>query len=321
MKITKNIQNIAERALIIEADAVRNLSKSINNHFTSSVTLIHQLKGRLIVTGVGKSAIVGQKIAATMNSTGTPSLFMHAADAIHGDLGMVQPSDAVLCISKSGNTPEIAALVPLIKMRGNPLIGMVAQLDSALGRASDWTLHTPVAIEACPNNLAPTTSTTLQMAMGDALAICLLEVNGFTSKDFAKHHPGGALGKQLYTTVDDLMEKNASPLLEEDATIKEIIVAMSEGRLGCVGVTKKNQIIGIITDGDLRRMLEKENITNIFARNIMTPKPITVDSGTLAVDALALFKTAGVNQLIIKNSSNEALGFIHVQDLIKEGIL
>ena len=278
--------------------------------------------GRLVITGIGKSAIVAQKIVATMNSTGTPALFMHAADAIHGDLGMVQPADTVMVISKSGDSPEIKVLAPLLKNFGNTLIGMVGNMDSYLAKQSDIILNTTVAQEACPNNLAPTTSTTAQMVMGDALAVCLMETRGFNSTDFAKYHPGGALGKKLYLRVADLLLTHGKPVIKSGATIKEAILEITKKRLGAAAVLNDNEdVIGIITDGDIRRMLEKyDSFTNLSANDIMSKTPKTIEADAMAVAALEKMRENNINQLIALDKDRYA-GIIHLQDLVREGII
>ncbi|HMD00123.1 MAG TPA: KpsF/GutQ family sugar-phosphate isomerase, partial [Ferruginibacter sp.] len=279
-------------------------------------------KGRLVVSGIGKSAVIAKKIVATLNSTGTPSLFMHAADAIHGDMGMIQPEDILMLISKSGDSPEIKVLIPFIKNFGNTLIGMVGNMQSFLAQQSDLNINTTVVQEACPNNLAPTSSTTAQMVMGDALAVCLMELKEFNDEDFAKFHPGGTLGKKLYLRVDDLAAHNAKPKVLPDASIKEVIVEMTQKRLGAaVVVNGDNKVLGIITDGDLRRMLEKTNsIDQLHARDIMSPAPKTISGSSLAVNALDEMKNANISQLVVEEDGVYT-GIIHLHDLVKEGII
>ncbi len=313
---------VALRTIELETNAVSGLKAYINADFVKAVEKISTSKGRLIVSGIGKSAVIAQKIVATLNSTGTPSVFMHAADAIHGDLGMVQSDDIVLVISKSGNSPEIKVLAPLVKGFGNTLVGMVGNMESFLALNSDMILNTTVEQEACPINLAPTSSTTAQMVMGDALAVCLMEIKGFNSKDFAKYHPGGTLGKKLYLRVFDLAEANAKPKVLPTATIKELIVEMTEKRLGAaVVVDEANHILGIITDGDLRRMLEKsETITGLQAKDIMSSNPKTIASDVLAVTALEEMRKHNISQLIAADNKKYA-GIIHLHDLVKEGII
>jgi arabinose-5-phosphate isomerase len=297
------------------------LRDRLNKNFAESVKLIYLSKGRLVITGIGKSAIVANKLVATLNSTGTPAMFMHAADAIHGDLGMIRQEDIVLCISKSGNTPEIKVLVPLLKMAGNALIGMVGDLNSYLGQQADHVLDATVEKEACPNNLAPTSSTTAQMALGDALAVCLLECREFSSKDFAKYHPGGALGKKLYLRVSDVYPGNLVPEVKINAPLKEVIVEITAKRLGVTAVTDKGKLAGVITDGDLRRMLEKSSsLEKIKAGDIMNPKPRTIEKDAMAVDALAMMTASKVSQLIVTDHGRY-VGVIHLHDLHKEGII
>ncbi|MND83003.1 Arabinose 5-phosphate isomerase KdsD [compost metagenome] len=293
----------------------------INNDFETIVNIILNSKGRVVITGIGKSAIIAQKIVATMNSTGTPALYMHAADAIHGDLGMIQKDDVTICISKSGNTPEIKVLVPLLKTSGNVLIGMAGDMKSYLATHSDYVLNTTVETEACPLNLAPTTSTTAQLAMGDALAVCLLQQRNFTSQDFARYHPGGALGKRLYLKVKDLSSNNQKPEVAKDDDIKRVIVEISSKRLGSTAVVDNEHLVGVITDGDLRRMMEKnENFSTLRAVDIMNSQPKTVEASAMAVDALALMKQYNISQLIVVDK-NKYAGIIHLHDLIKEGII
>jgi arabinose-5-phosphate isomerase len=306
----------------LEAASVAGLRNFIDAAFEKSVYIIHQSKGRLVVSGIGKSAIVAQKIVATLNSTGTPSLFMHAADAIHGDLGMIQKDDVVLIVSKSGESPEIKVLVPFIKNFGNALIGMVGNMNSFLAKESNLVLNTTVSQEACPNNLAPTSSTTAQMVMGDALAVALMQVNGFTGYDFAKYHPGGNLGKRLYLRVDDLYKNNEQPKVLASATLKEVIVEITAKRLGVTAVVnEENKVVGIITDGDLRRMLERSNtIETITAKDILSPHPKTIEPEVLAIQAFEVFKQYNISQLIV-TKNNFYLGIVHIHDLVKEGII
>lgn len=316
------LKTIAQRTIEIEAKSIAEMTTFINDDFINAVELIGKTTGRLIVSGIGKSAIVAQKIVATLNSTGTASIFMHAADAIHGDLGMIQPNDIVLVISKSGDSPEIKVLVPLINNFGNKLIGMVGNLQSFLALNSTIVLNTTVQQEACPNNLAPTSSTTAQMVMGDALAVCLMEMKGFKSIDFAKYHPGGILGKKLYLRVADLANKNEKPAVLPTATIKEVIVEMTKKRLGTtVVVSNDNKVLGIITDGDLRRMLERENdFTNLTAENIMTANPQKIAETSLATEAMQLLQQQNITQLVVEDDG-KYFGIIHLHDLIGEGII
>ncbi len=305
-----------------EVNAIQGLATFINEPFEKIIQAIHQSTGRLVISGIGKSAIVAQKIVATLNSTGTPALFMHAADAIHGDLGMITPDDIVLVISKSGESPEIKVLVPLIKNFGNTLIGMVGNVASFLAKNADWVLNTTVAKEACPNNLAPTSSTTAQMVMGDVLAVCLMQLNGFNNRDFARFHPGGNLGKRLYMTVEDITSNNEKPAVLLDSPLKKVIVEITEKRLGVTAVINEvGDLLGIITDGDLRRMLEKTNdISAICASDILTPNPITIDPQALAVDALNVLKQHDISQLVV-TQNNQYAGILHLHDLIREGIV
>ncbi|MCB0570568.1 MAG: KpsF/GutQ family sugar-phosphate isomerase [Phaeodactylibacter sp.] len=317
------IAKTALRTIEIETEAIAALKPSINEDFAACVRAVYECRGRLVVTGIGKSALVGQKIVATLNSTGTPALFMHAADAIHGDLGMIQASDFVLCISKSGETPEIKVLVPLLKNLGNILIGMVSQLDSYLGRQAKYILHTPISQEADPNNLAPTASTTAQMAMGDALATALLALRGFTPLDFAQYHPGGALGKQLYLRVHDIYPNNEKPSVHPGDTIQRAILEMTSKRLGATAVLDDTGgLCGIITDGDLRRMLERgEEMSHLYARDIMSPHPKTIHEDEMAAQALQMMRNSSITQLIVVDSSGKFRGFVHLHDLIREGLI
>lgn len=316
------ISNIALKTIALEADSVRGLSAFIDGDFEKTILAIEQCTGRLVISGVGKSAIVGQKIVATLNSTGTPAVFMHAADAIHGDLGMVQPDDMVLLISKSGESPEVKVLVPFIKNFGNPIIGMVGNLDSYLAKNATYILNTTVSQEACPNNLAPTSSTTAQMVMGDVLAVCLMELNGFKSADFAKYHPGGNLGKRLYLRVEDLYADNEKPAVNINAGIKEIIIEISTKRLGITAVVDAdNKVVGVITDGDLRRMLEKDlNLNHLIAADILNAHPKIVAPELLAVEALEILRENDISQLVVVQDGLFA-GILHIHDLIKEGIV
>ncbi len=320
-KSIDKIIELAKTTLNIEADSVRNLQNFINDDFVNSVKLIYGSKGRVVVTGIGKSAIIAQKIVATMNSTGTPAIFMHAADAIHGDLGTIQQEDVVICISKSGNTPEIKVLVPLLKTGGNKLIALVGNVDSYLAKEADYVLNSTVEKEACPNNLAPTSSTTAQLAMGDALAVCLLDCKDFTSSDFAKYHPGGALGKKLYLKVGDVASQNQKPSIKSDDSIKAVIIEISSKRLGATAVVDDGELVGVITDGDVRRMLEKtDNISNLKASDIMNRTPKNIEADELAVSAMQLLEQYNISQLIV-TENGKYHGFIHLHDLMKEGII
>lgn len=319
---TDKIIPFALRTIELETNAISGLKLFINADFVKAVKAIAESNGRLIVSGIGKSAIIAQKIVATLNSTGTPSVFMHAADAIHGDLGMIQTDDIVLVISKSGNSPEIKVLAPLVKKFGNTLIGMVGNVESYLALNSDVVLNTTVEQEACPINLAPTSSTTAQMVMGDALAVCLMEIKEFSSSDFAKYHPGGALGKKLYLTVAEMAAQNAQPKVLPTATIKEVIIEMTAKRLGAaVVVNEAENILGIITDGDLRRMLEKaDSFENLQAKDIMSSNPKTIAADVLAVHALEEMRRHNISQLVVVDNNIYA-GIIHLHDLVKEGII
>jgi arabinose-5-phosphate isomerase len=317
-----SIKQIALKTIKLESESINGLSQFINEDFEKAVHTIAVCKGRLVISGIGKSAVIAQKIVATLNSTGTPSIFMHAADAIHGDLGIVQQDDVVMIISKSGESPEIKVLLPLIKNFKNVLIGMVGNTDSYLAIQSDIVLNTTVSQEACPNNLAPTSSTTAQLVMGDAIAVCLMELKGFGSDDFAKFHPGGTLGKKLYLRVSDIYIKNEKPVLLKEKSLKEVIVEISSKRLGATAVVdEKNKLLGIITDGDLRRMLEKDiSIEKITAADIMTTTPKTIGADELAVDALDLMRKKSITQLVVIDGE-KYLGFIHLHDLIREGLI
>jgi len=317
----KNIIDIAKQTISIESKAIANLIHFLNKDFENAVNFILNSKGRVVVTGIGKSANIASKIVATLNSTGTPSIFMHAADAIHGDLGIIQKDDVVICISKSGNTPEIKVLTPLIKNSNNKIIAITGNIDSFLAQQADFVLNTTVEQEACPNNLAPTTSTTAQLVMGDALAVCLLEMKDFTSKDFAKYHPGGTLGKRLYLRVSDLVQNNAIPKVTKDETITNVIIEISEKRLGVTAVIDNNTLIGIITDGDIRRMLKDNlNISELTAKDIMSKSPKTIHADAMAIAALEVMENNNIAQLlVIENGSYK--GVVHLHDLLKEGII
>ncbi len=321
MKTSKEIIGLAQKTLRIEADGLLKLSTKINEEFSAVVQRILYLKGRVIVTGIGKSAIIAQKIVATLNSTGTPSMFMHAADAIHGDLGMIQTNDLVICISKSGTTPEIKVLIPLLKHSGNFLVGMVGDLDSYLAKQADLVLDTTIDVEACPHNLAPTTSTTAQLAMGDALAVCLLESREFSSADFAKFHPGGALGKRLYLKAGDLALQNETPAVLLSTPVRQVLVEMTRSRLGAVCVLHDGIIAGIITDGDIRRMMESHrDIEALLASDIMGENPKKIEQDELAVKALEIMRENNINQILV-TSADKYRGMVHLHDLLKEGII
>ncbi len=317
------IKKVALLAIKTEAEAIADLEIFINDAFENAANTIHKAKGRIIISGIGKSAIVAQKIVATFNSTGTPAVFMHAADAIHGDLGMMQQHDIVIIISKSGESPEIKLIVPLIKNAGNILIGMVGNINSFLALHADIILNTTVEKEACPNNLAPTSSTTAQMVMGDALAISLMELNDFTGKEFAKYHPGGNLGKRLYLRVENLYKQNAAPKVFASSTLKEVIFEISKGRMGATAiVNEENEVAGIITDGDVRRLLEKTDILgNVIASAILSKNPKTIQPQAMAAEAFEILKANDINQLIVADDNNKYCGIIHLHDLLREGII
>ncbi len=321
MKLKEKILTAAKETISIEAKAIANLENFIDSEFAEAVEHIYKAKGRVIVTGIGKSAVIATKIVATLNSTGTPAIFMHAADAIHGDLGTIQKDDVVICISKSGNSPEIKVLVPYIKDFKNLLVGITADRDSFLGKESDYVLNSYVEKEACPNNLAPTTSTTAQMVMGDALAICLLKLKGFSRKDFAKYHPGGSLGKKLYLRVSDITAQNMKPQVAPETSVTDAIIEISEKMLGVAAVIENDKIIGIITDGDIRRMLKNNTeFKDLTARDIMSPAPKTIDQDALAVDALEMLEENKISQLLAMENQTYA-GVVHIHNLIREGIL
>lgn len=321
MIATDTIIGLAKKTIETERDAIAQLSSLLTDDFASIVNCIIQAKGRVIISGIGKSAIIAAKIVATLNSTGTPAIFMHAGDAIHGDLGTVQDNDVVICISNSGNTPEIKMLVPLIKRGTNKLIAMTGNTDSFLAKQADYILNTHVEKEACPNGLAPTTSTTAQLVMGDALAIVLLEIKGFTSSDFAKYHPGGSLGKRLYLRVSDLVSKNQVPSVQQDEEVKKVIVEISKKMLGVTAVLDREKVVGIVTDGDIRRMLNKyDNIKELTAKDIMTTNPKTISANTLAIKALEQMQKKGISQLLAMDNDTY-IGVIHLHNLINEGIL
>ena len=321
MIATDTIIDLAKKTIETERDAIAQLSSLLTDDFASIVNCIIDAKGRVIISGIGKSAIIATKIVATLNSTGTPAIFMHAGDAIHGDLGTVQDNDVVICISNSGNTPEIKMLVPLIKRGTNKLIAMTGNTNSFLAKQADYILNTHVEKEACPNGLAPTTSTTAQLVMGDALAIVLLEIKGFSSSDFAKYHPGGSLGKRLYLRVADLVSKNQVPKVQKDEEVKKVIVEISKKMLGVTAVLDGEKVVGIVTDGDIRRMLNKhDNIKGLTAEDIMTSNPKTIPADTLAIKALEHMQKKGISQLLAMDNDTY-VGVIHLHNLINEGIL
>ncbi len=322
MKTNNEIKEIAVQVIRKEKKAVEKLEKYINNDFSEAVKTIFSTKGRVIITGIGKSANIGMKIVSTLNSTGTPAIFMHAADAIHGDLGIIQTDDVIICISKSGNTPEIKALIPLIKNTSNPLIAIVGNTDSFLATQADLVLNTTVDEEADPNNLAPTTSTTAQLVMGDALAVALLQCRKFTAQDFAKYHPGGALGKQLYLRVEDLYKQNDKPMVSPNTCVRDIILEMTSKRLGCAVVVQDDRVEGIITDGDLRRMMKaNDSFAHLQAKDIMTVNPKTISEGEYATKALTMMRASSITQLIVVDHQNHYLGVVHLHDILREGIL
>ena len=321
MNTKKNILDIAAKTISIESKAIANLINFLNKDFENAVKFILKSKGRIIVTGIGKSANISTKIVATLNSTGTPAIFMHAADAIHGDLGIVQKNDVVICISKSGNTPEIKVLIPLIKNSQNKIIAITGNLDSYLARKADFVLNAYVEQEACPNNLAPTTSTTAQLVIGDALAVCLLEMKEFTSKDFAKYHPGGTLGKRLYLRVSDLIQNNEVPIVSPEDSISNVIIEISEKRLGVTAVISDQNIVGIITDGDIRRMLKDNlDIKSLTAKDILNKNPKIINYNAMAIEALELMENNNINQLLVTKNGNYK-GVVHLHDILKEGII
>jgi arabinose-5-phosphate isomerase len=312
--------DLAKSTIRSQANAIVQLENQLTNDFVQAVEMIAHAKGRFIITGIGKSAIIAQKIVATLNSTGTPSLFMHAAEAIHGDLGVVQPQDVVMCISKSGNSPEIKMLLPILKKFGNQLIGMTGNLNSFLAKQSDVVLDTTVEKESCPNNLAPTNSTTAQLVMGDCLAVCLMHVHQFTTQDFAKYHPGGALGKKLLFTVQDILNVEQKPQVTPETPIQKAIFEISEKRLGVTAVLKNELVVGIITDGDIRRMLSRtETITGIVAKDVMTKNPKMIPTSTKLLDALHLMEDLKITQLVVVDNQKYQ-GIIHLHDILKEGI-
>ena len=322
MNTYKQILDSAKRTIALEHEAVANLNSLIDQDFAKAVLCIYNAKGRVIISGVGKSAIIAQKMVATLNSTGTPSVFMHAADAIHGDLGTIQKDDVVVCLSNSGNTAEIKVLIPLIKKQENTVIAMTSNKDSFLAKNADALILAYAEKEACPHNLAPTTSTTVQLVMGDALALALLDLRGFSKEDFAKYHPGGALGKKMYLRVNELIALHEKPEVSPETPIKQVIVEISQKRLGVTAVTEQGKIVGIITDGDIRRMLEThDTLTNLTAASIMSKNPKTIDTNAMATAALDVLEKNSITQLLAVDSTNNYAGVVHLHDLIKEGIL
>ena len=321
MTLKETILASARKTILSESDSIAKLSGLLTNDFANAVEAIFNCKGRLVVTGIGKSAIIAQKMVATFNSTGTPSLFLHAAEAIHGDLGMVQPQDITICISKSGNSPEIKALAPLLKRYNNILIGITGNLTSYLGKESHLVLNAFVDQESCPNNLAPTNSTTAQLVLGDALAVCLMELRNFKSEDFAQYHPGGALGKKLLLRVSDMLDTSHKPTVDYNATIKNVIFEISEKRLGVTAVVENEKVIGIITDGDIRRMLNaNDNFTHLSAKDIMTKNPKTVSYQAMVVDAFNILEDFSITQLVVLDN-DKYVGILHIHDILKEGIV
>ncbi len=324
MKSDFEILEIVKQTIKKESESIKKLLDYIDNEFVSAVKEIFNSKGRVIISGIGKSAIIGNKIVATLNSTGTPAIFMHAAEAIHGDLGIIQPDDVVICMSKSGNTPEIKVLTPLVKSRGNKLIALVGNTDSYLAKSADYVLNCTVEKEACPNNLAPTSSTTAQLVLGDALAVALLYCKNFTAQDFARYHPGGSLGKRLYLKVSDLYVKNEKTQVSLSTPLRDTLMEITSKRLGCTVVAEEDNILGIITDGDLRRMLNNKNIIDTqtqTAEQIMTKNPKTITADAFAVEAFTIMQQHHITQLIVTDENNKYLGIIHIHDLITEGII
>ena len=321
MKYNIDIKKIAKSVINIEGESILNLQTYINDDFSDIISAILKAKGRLIVTGIGKSANIAQKIVSTLNSTGQPSIFMHAGDAIHGDLGNVQTDDIVLFISKSGNTDEIKVLLPLIKAMGNTIIAMTANSNSYLSKQSKWTINSGVEKEACPNNLAPTTSTTAQLVMGDVLAVCLLECREFTDDDFARYHPGGTIGKQLFMKIGELCSSNQVAKVSADSSVNEVIIEISNKRLGATAVVENNKLVGIITDGDIRRMLENQSDWNNFkAFDIMNSNPKIVNDDDLASTALKVMQQNNISQIIVVNNATY-IGIVHIHDILKEGVV
>ena len=321
MSTENSIIETAKQTIEMESKAILNLSSLVTDDFAEAVKLIYNSKGRVIITGIGKSAIIGNKIVATLNSTGTPAIFMHAADAIHGDLGLILNDDVVICLSKSGNTPEIKVIIPLIKRANNKMIAITGNTNSFLAQHADYVLNAFVEKEACPNNLAPTTSTTAQLVIGDALAVCLLNLRGFSSTDFAKYHPGGALGKKLYLRVQDISSTNEKPAVNSNASIKEVILEITAKMLGVTAVVENNKITGIITDGDLRRMLTKvDDFSKLTAKDIMGANPKRIQANAMAIEALETMESNDISQILVEENGEYA-GVVHIHDLIKEGII
>ncbi len=321
MAANENILASARRTILAESEAVAQLVNYLTEDFAESVRLISASTGRLVITGIGKSAIIAQKIVATMNSTGTPSMFLHASEAIHGDLGMIRNEDILICISKSGNSPEIKVLVPIIKRFGNKLIAITGNTTSFLAKNSDYVLNATVSSESDPINLAPTNSTTAQLVLGDALAVCLMELRNFTADDFARFHPGGALGKKLLLRVGDMLDLSHRPSVAPDANVKQVIFEISQKRLGVTAVEENGRVIGIVTDGDIRRMLnDRDSIAGVYARDIMTKNPKMISSSSMVVDALNILEDFSITQLIVADG-DQYKGVLHLHDILKEGIV
>lgn len=321
MNTKETILLTAKTAILSESDSIAKLTDLLDDNFVNAVNTIANSSGRLVVTGIGKSAIIAQKIVATANSTGTPSLFLHASEAIHGDLGMVQNDDVVICISKSGNSPEIKVLVPIIKRFGNILIAITGNMTSFLAKESDYILNTTIDAEACPNNLAPTNSTTAQLVMGDALAVCLMKIKNFTAQDFAKYHPGGALGKKLLLRVCDMLDQTHRPMVTPETNIKKVIFEISEKRLGVTAVIENEKVIGIITDGDIRRMLnDRDSFADLTAKDIMTKNPKMIQYNDMVVDAFNILEDFSITQLVVVEN-DIYIGILHLHDILKEGIV
>ena len=321
MTTKEDLLEIARKTILSESKSIAKLVDFLTDDFANAVEIIFNSSGRLILTGIGKSAIIAQKIVASMNSTGTPALFLHASEAIHGDLGMVQPGDVVICISKSGNSPEIKVIVPILKRFGNPLIAITGNTTSFLAKESDFVLDTTVDAESCPINLAPTNSTTAQLVMGDALTVCLMELRNFKSDDFAKYHPGGALGKKLLLRVGDMLDQSHKPSVTPDSSIKKVIFEISEKRMGVTAVVENNHVIGIITDGDIRRMLnQNDTFSHLTAKDIMTKNPKTIQLATMVADALNIIEDFSITQLVVLDNQ-EYKGVLHLHDILKEGIV
>lgn len=321
MNTKETILQNAKTAILSESASIAKLTELLDENFVNAVLNISNCNGRLVVTGIGKSAIIAQKIVATMNSTGTPSLFLHASEAIHGDLGMVQKDDIVICISKSGNSPEIKVLVPIIKRFGNILIAITGNMTSFLAKGSDYILNTTIDAEACPNNLAPTNSTTAQLVMGDALSVCLMKIKNFSAQDFAKYHPGGALGKKLLLRVGDMLDQSHRPIVSPETNIKKVIFEISEKRLGVTAVIENEKVIGIITDGDIRRMLnERDSFADLSAKDIMTKNPKMIQYNDMVIEAFNILEDFAITQLVVVENDTYK-GILHLHDILKEGIV